>query len=87
MKRKNEKDNEGQDPKQDSKKKTTKRYNALNKQNAPIEIFINREMIKFDAHGLNPVYPKRYSAGIPAETIEHPDFKSVSKYFSVTEKK
>lgn len=63
----------------------TKCFNVLNRQNAPQEIFINKELIRFDAHGKNPVYPKRYADGVPTDVVEHKDFQSVSKYFVITE--
>lgn len=84
MSRKNKKiDGEEHEEKEPTEK--SKYFNVLNRQNAPQEIFINKELIRFDAHGKNPVYPKRYADGVPADVVEHKDFQSVSKYFVVTE--
>jgi hypothetical protein len=63
-----------------------KRYNVVYKDNASMEITVGGELLRFEAHKLNPVHPEKYKDGVPESVINHPDFKWTNKYFTITEK-
>jgi hypothetical protein len=63
-----------------------KKYIVVHKFNSPIEIYIGREFLKFEAHTPNPIYPEKYQDGLPESIINHPDFQAAAKNFTVIEK-
>lgn len=62
-----------------------KKYSVRYRFNGSMEIYVGTNRIKFEAHKTNPVFPSEYSDGIPESIVNHPDFQSQKKYFSVTQ--
>jgi hypothetical protein len=59
------------------------KFNVIHRENCSLEITVGRELLRFEAHGINPVWPEKYKKGLPKEIIEHPDFQTAKKYFTV----
>lgn len=68
------------------KQSDVSRYNVINRENSVMEVTVGRELLRFEAHGINPVSPEEYKDGLPRELVEHPDFQSAKKYFTIVER-
>lgn len=64
----------------DSKKE--KLYFLINRSNRTHECYVNRQLLRW---GPNAHVPDQYPDGVPEDIINHKDFKTQSKYFTVTE--
>jgi len=69
-----------------SEVKESNKFNVIYKQNGSMELTVGRELLHFEAHKTNPVFPAKYKDGLPKEIIEHPDFQTAKNYFIVTKK-
>jgi hypothetical protein len=65
---------------------TGKEYIVVCKRNASHEVYVGGELLRFEANIHNPVYPEKYSKGVPESIINHPDFQSAIQYFTIIEK-
>lgn len=62
-----------------------KKYTVYFKQNRPYEVYVGRELLRFDPCGINPVSPAKYRKGVPESVVMHPDFISEMQNFTVRE--
>ena len=60
-------------------------YDITYRLNGSMEIYVAGQLLKFEAHVRNPVFPEQYQKGVPGAIVNHPDFQSVKKYFTVSE--
>ena len=66
------------------KKEKKKLYQVRNLANRPHEIIIKQKTIRWDARGINPMFPEEYKNGLPEEIINHKNFALQKKYFHIT---
>ena len=62
-----------------------KLYKIIWTQNRSRELRIGRENLMFTPYGINPYFPEKYRDGVSEKLINHPDFETQKKYFTIKE--
>ena len=64
--------------------KAERLYQVRNRRNQSVELPVGRELLRFRAGEVNPWHPSEYKKGVPKRIVEHGDFRTSAKYFTVT---
>ena len=62
-----------------------KTYKVIFRENRTHELFVGVEKIIFAPNGVNPIFPEKYTKGLPHSVISHVDFQSQKSYFTIVE--
>jgi hypothetical protein len=58
-------------------------YTVRNLANSPHEVIVKQQTIRWDARGINPMFPAEYKDGVPERIINHKHFAPQKKYFQI----
>lgn len=60
-----------------------RKFKVVMKFNFPFELYVNRELLKWNAYGINPWHPEKYKSGIPESIINSKAFQNARNYFTI----
>ena len=83
--KKSEPDPEDENETEKEIKPEDKTYKVIFRENRTHELFVGVEKIIFAPNGVNPIFPEKYTKGLPHSVISHVDFQSQKSYFTIVE--